>query len=111
MPLLVCKVAELSCPLQAFSPRQKELVGALTIGHSDIQANWSSAMESARVGKCGKLIVAKLRKRFAIEEGSLVTAEARENNPAASNSAAVPDQTHRRLFSIRYLQRNREIGA
>jgi len=80
MLLLVCKVAELSCPLQAFSPRQKELVGALTIGHSDIQANWSSALESARVGKCGKLIVAKLRKRFAIEEGSLVTAEARENN-------------------------------
>lgn len=37
-------------------------------------------MESAKVGKRGAIVVpAKLRKRFGIEEGSLVTAEARED--------------------------------
>ena len=37
-------------------------------------------MESARVGKRGAIIVpAKLRKRFGIEEGTVVTAEARED--------------------------------
>jgi len=37
-------------------------------------------MESARVGKRGAIVVpAKLRKRFGIEEGSVVTAEARED--------------------------------
>ncbi|HTR47491.1 MAG TPA: AbrB/MazE/SpoVT family DNA-binding domain-containing protein [Verrucomicrobiae bacterium] len=37
-------------------------------------------MESARVGKRGTIIVpAKLRKRYGIEEGSFVTAEARED--------------------------------
>ncbi len=37
-------------------------------------------MESAKVGKRGAIVVpAKLRKRFGIEEGSVVTAEARED--------------------------------
>ena len=36
-------------------------------------------MESARVGKRGAIVVpARLRKRFGIEEGSLVTAEERD---------------------------------
>ena len=48
-------------------------------------------MESAKVGKRGAIIVpAKLRKRFGIEEGSLVTAEEREDGilirPAASTA-------------------------
>lgn len=38
-------------------------------------------MESAKVGKRGALIVpAKLRRRFGIEEGSVVTAEAQEDS-------------------------------
>ncbi|HEX3095383.1 MAG TPA: AbrB/MazE/SpoVT family DNA-binding domain-containing protein, partial [Candidatus Angelobacter sp.] len=37
-------------------------------------------MESAKVGKRGAIIVpARLRKRFGIEEGTLVTAEERED--------------------------------
>ncbi len=37
-------------------------------------------MESAKVGKRGAIVVpAKLRKRFGIEEGSVVIAEARED--------------------------------
>ena len=37
-------------------------------------------MDSAKVGKRGAIIVpAKLRKRFGIEEGSIVTAEERED--------------------------------
>jgi AbrB family looped-hinge helix DNA binding protein len=37
-------------------------------------------MESARVGKRGAIVVpAKLRKQFGIEEGSIVTAEARDD--------------------------------
>jgi len=37
-------------------------------------------METAKVGKRGAIVVpAKLRKRFGIEEGSVITAEARED--------------------------------
>ena len=48
-------------------------------------------MESAKVGKRGAIIVpAKLRKRFGIEEGSLVTAEEREDGILIRPAAIVP---------------------
>jgi AbrB family looped-hinge helix DNA binding protein len=59
----------------------------------ELQANWhygNRVIESAKVGKCGAIIVpAELRKRFGIEEGSLVTAEEREDGilPAPPGSS------------------------
>ncbi len=48
-------------------------------------------MESAKVGKRGAVIVpAKLRRRFGIEEGSLVTAEAREDGILIRPAVIVP---------------------
>ena len=48
-------------------------------------------MDGARVGKRGSIIVpAKLRKRFGIEEGSLVTAEAREDGILIRPAVLVP---------------------
>ena len=48
-------------------------------------------MESARVGKRGAIVVpAKLRKQFGIEEGSIVTAEAREDGILIRRAAVVP---------------------
>ena len=46
-------------------------------------------MESAKVGKRGTIVVpAKLRKRFGLDEGSFVTAEAREEAVDGSAIAA-----------------------
>ena len=54
----------------------------------DIQANF---MESARVGKRGAIIVpARLRKRFGIEEGTMVIAEEREDGILIRPAAVVP---------------------
>ena len=48
-------------------------------------------MESARVGKRGAIIVpAKLRKQFGIEEGSIVTAEARDDGILIRPAVIVP---------------------
>ena len=48
-------------------------------------------MESAKVGKRGALIVpARLRKRFGIEEGSLVTAEETEDGILIRPAVVVP---------------------
>ncbi len=48
-------------------------------------------MESARVGKRGAIVVpAKLRKHFGIEEGSVVTAEAREDGILIRPAVIVP---------------------
>ena len=48
-------------------------------------------MESAKVGKRGAVIVpAKLRKRFGIEEGSLVTAEERDDGILIRPAVIVP---------------------
>jgi AbrB family looped-hinge helix DNA binding protein len=48
-------------------------------------------MESAKVGKRGAIILpAKLRKRFGIEEGSLVTAEEREDGILIRPAVVVP---------------------
>jgi len=48
-------------------------------------------MESAKVGKRGAIIVpAKLRKRFGIEEGTLVTTEPREDGILIRPAVAFP---------------------
>jgi AbrB family looped-hinge helix DNA binding protein len=48
-------------------------------------------MESARVGKRGAIIVpAKLRKRFGIEEGSIVIAEEKEDGILIRPAVLVP---------------------
>ena len=48
-------------------------------------------MESAKVGKRGAIVVpAKLRKRFGIEEGSLVTAEEREDGILIRPAVVIP---------------------
>lgn len=48
-------------------------------------------MESAKVGKRGAIIVpAKLRKRYGIEEGTLVAAEAREDGILIRPAILVP---------------------
>lgn len=48
-------------------------------------------MESAKVGKRGAIVVpAKLRKRFGIEEGTVVTAEEREDGILIRPAVVVP---------------------
>lgn len=48
-------------------------------------------MESAKVGKRGAIIVpAKLRKRFGIEEGSIVTAEEKDDGILIRPAVIVP---------------------
>jgi AbrB family looped-hinge helix DNA binding protein len=48
-------------------------------------------MESAKVGKRGVIVVpAKLRKQFGLEEGSVVTAEARDDGILIRPAAIVP---------------------
>jgi len=48
-------------------------------------------MESARVGKRGAIILpARLRKQFGIEEGSIVTAEARDDGILIRPAVIVP---------------------
>jgi AbrB family looped-hinge helix DNA binding protein len=48
-------------------------------------------MQSARVGKRGSIVVpAKLRKRFGIEEGSIVIAEEKENGILIRPAMVVP---------------------
>jgi AbrB family looped-hinge helix DNA binding protein len=56
-----------------------------TIGHSDI----------GRVGKRGAIVIpARLRRRFGIEEGSLVTAEEREEGILIRPAVAVPVEVY-----------------
>jgi len=64
----------------------------LNIGHTDIQANpLEVRVESAKVGKRGAIVVpAKLRKRFGIEEGTVVTAEEREDGILIRPGVVVP---------------------
>jgi AbrB family looped-hinge helix DNA binding protein len=48
-------------------------------------------MESARVGKRGAIVVpARLRKRFGIEEGSLVTAEEKDDGILIRPAVLIP---------------------
>lgn len=52
-------------------------------------------MESARVGKRGAIIVpARLRQRFGIEEGSIVTAEEREDGILIRPAVIVPVEVY-----------------
>jgi AbrB family looped-hinge helix DNA binding protein len=57
-----------------------------------IQANKQKGnMESAKVGKRGAIIVpARLRKRFGIEEGTIITAEEREDGILIRPAVVVP---------------------
>jgi AbrB family looped-hinge helix DNA binding protein len=49
------------------------------------------AIQSARVGKRGSIIVpAKLRERFGIEEGSIVTAEERDDGILIRPAVVIP---------------------
>src|SRR5438034_849269 len=64
------------------------LSGILTFRHY-----WDrrSRMESAKVGKRGAIVVpAKLRRRFGIEEGTVVTAEEREDGILIRPAVVVP---------------------
>jgi AbrB family looped-hinge helix DNA binding protein len=61
----------------------------LKFRHSYIQAG--GQLESAKVGKRGAIIMpARLRKRFGIEEGTLVTAEEREDGILIRPAVVVP---------------------
>src|SRR5437660_7470429 len=64
----------------------------LNIGHTDIQASSREVrMESAKVGKRGSIVVpAKLRKRFGIEEGTIVIAEEKEDGILIRPAVVVP---------------------
>jgi AbrB family looped-hinge helix DNA binding protein len=68
--------------------KSRNLDGCLIFRHSSIQAN---IMETAKVGKRGAIIVpARLRKRFGIEEGGMVTAEEREEGILIRPAVVVP---------------------
>lgn len=55
-----------------------------------IRQGWK-AMQSARVGKRGAIIVpASLRKRFGIEEGSIVTAEEKDDGILIRPAVVIP---------------------
>jgi AbrB family looped-hinge helix DNA binding protein len=52
-------------------------------------------MKSAKVGKRGAIVVpAKLRRRFGIEEGTVVTAEEREDGILIRPAVVVPIERH-----------------
>jgi AbrB family looped-hinge helix DNA binding protein len=64
-------------------------------------------MESARVGKRGAIVVpAKLRKRFGIEEGSIVTAEARDDGILIRPAAIVPVEKYSSERKAEFLLNN-----
>ena len=64
-------------------------------------------MESARVGKRGAIVVpAKLRKQFGIEEGSIVTAEAREDGILIRRAAVVPIEIYSPARKAEFLLNN-----
>jgi len=58
-------------------------------------------MEVSKVGKRGAVVIpAALRRRFGIEEGSLVIAEESENGVLIRPAVALPaDEYHRRFFA------------
>jgi AbrB family looped-hinge helix DNA binding protein len=64
-------------------------------------------VESARVGKRGAIVVpAKLRKRFGIEEGSIVTAEARDDGILIRPAAIVPVEKYSSERKAEFLLNN-----
>jgi len=64
-------------------------------------------MDSAKVGKRGAIIVpAKLRKRFGIEEGSLVIAEERDGGILIRPAVVVPVERYSRQQKAEFLLNN-----
>jgi AbrB family looped-hinge helix DNA binding protein len=52
---------------------------------------WENAMQTSRVGKRGAVVVpARLRRKFGIEEGSLVVAEERQEGILIRPAVALP---------------------
>jgi len=69
-------------------------------------------MESAKVGKRGAIIVpAKLRKRFGIEEGTLVTAEATEDGILIRPAVVVPIEHYTAERKAEFLLSNAVDGS
>lgn len=64
-------------------------------------------MQSARVGKRGAIVVpAKLRKRFGIEEGSIVVAEETEDGILIRPAIVVPVERYSRERKAEFLLSN-----
>ncbi len=64
-------------------------------------------MQSARVGKRGAIIVpAKLRKRFGIEEGSIVIAEEKDDGILIRPAMVVPVERYTRERKAEFLLSN-----
>jgi len=69
-------------------------------------------MESAKVGKGGAIIVpAKLRKRFGIEEGGLVTAEEREDGILIRPAVVVPVERYTPERKAEFILSSATTGA
>jgi len=70
---------------------REDLRKCLTFRHNVYSGKKLFIMESAKVGKRGAVIVpARLRKRFGIEEGTLVTAEETEDGILIRPAVVVP---------------------
>jgi len=69
-------------------------------------------MEAAKVGKRGAIIVpAKLRRRFGIEEGSIVTAEERDDGILIRPAVIVPVERYTRERKAEFLLSNAVDGG
>jgi len=69
-------------------------------------------MESAKVGKRGAIVVpAKLRRRFGIEEGTLVTAEEREDGILIRPAVVVPIERYTPERNAEFLLSNATTRA
>lgn len=61
-------------------------------------------MEAAKVGKRGTIVVpAKLRRRFGIEEGSMVTAEERDDGILIRPAVVIPVERYTRERKAEFL--------
>lgn len=69
-------------------------------------------MESAKVGKRGAIVVpAKLRRRFGIEEGTVVTAEEREDGILIRPAVVVPIERYSPESKAEFLLSNATTRA
>jgi len=69
-------------------------------------------MESAKVGKRGAIIVpAKLRRQFGIEEGTLITAEAKEGGILIRPAVVVPVERYTPGRKAEFLLSNATTAA
>jgi len=79
--------------------------GRLNIGHSDKEAG--KAMRLTRVGKRGTVVIpAALRRRFGIEEGSLVVAEPTDEGILIRPALAMPVEVYSPERKARLLLEN-----